>query len=76
KKGDADLLEEKRKGIEMQLTAANNRAKTQIDEFKAQTDRMEAQIKAKEAGLTIEMKRIEQLGPIFEYTSNSELLRS
>lgn len=62
KKGDADLLEQKRKGIEMQLTAANNRAKTQIDEFKAQTDRMEAQIKAKEAGAKLEMDRINKLG--------------
>jgi len=68
KKGDADLLAEKRKGIEMQLKAAHDRAKNQIDEFEAQTGRMEAQIKAKQAGDTIELGRINKLGKQLDNT--------
>jgi hypothetical protein len=68
KKGDADLLGEKRKGIEMQLKAAHDRAKNQIDEFEAQTGRMEAQIKAKQAGTKIELERIDKLGKQLDNT--------
>jgi len=68
KKGEAALLTEKRKGIEMQLKASNDRAKTQIDEFEAQTGRMEAQIKAKQAGDKIEMERINKLGKQLDNT--------
>jgi hypothetical protein len=62
KKGEADLLEARRKGIEMQLKAANEQAKAQIEAFKAQTGRMEVQVKAHEAGTTINTKRIEDFG--------------
>ena len=68
KKGDADLLAEKRKGIEMQLKAAHDRAKNQIDEFEAQTGRIEAQIKAKEAGTKLETERIEKFGKQLDNT--------
>jgi len=68
KKGDADLLAEKRKGIEMQLKAAHDRAKNQIDEFEAQTGRMEAQTKAKQAGDTLETARIDKLGKQLDNT--------
>ena len=68
KKGDADLLAEKRKGIEMQLKAQNDRAKTQIDEFEAQTDRMEAQVKAKQAGVQVITDNIERLGKELDNT--------
>ena len=68
KKGDADLLAEKRKGIEMQLKAAHDRAKNQIDEFEAQTGRMEAQIKAQQAGAKMEMDNIDRLGKQLDNT--------
>jgi len=68
KKGDAALLTEKRKGIEMQLKAANDRAKTQIDQFEAQTGRMEAQIKAKQAGASLELDKINKLSKQLDNT--------
>lgn len=68
KKGDADLLGEKRKGIEMQLKAQNDQAQTQIDGFEAQTGRIEAQIKAKEADLKINKDKIEELGKQLDNT--------
>lgn len=68
KKGDADLLGEKRKGIEMQLKAQNDRAKTQIDEFEAKTGRMDVQIKAKEVGAKFEMDRIDKFSKQLDMT--------
>lgn len=68
KKGDAALLTEKRKGIEMQLKATNDRAKTQIDQFEAQTGRMEAQIKAKQAGASLELDKINKLSKQLDNT--------
>jgi hypothetical protein len=62
KKGDADLLEEKRKGIEMQFKAANDQMKARIDAFDAMTKRMQAQIDAQEAGATIRNKNIDSFG--------------
>ena len=69
KKGDADLLEEKRKGIEMQLKAQNDQAKTQIDGFEAQTKRMGVLVKAEEVGVKINKTNIEALG---EQLNNTE----
>jgi hypothetical protein len=40
----------------------NEQAKLQIDGFKAQTDRMDTQIDAAEAGATIDNKRIDSMG--------------
>ena len=68
KKGDADLLAEKRKGIEMQLNAQNDQAQTQIDGFEAQTGRMEAQIKAKQADVQVNKDKIEELGKQLDNT--------
>lgn len=68
KKGEAALLEEKRKGIEMQLDASNDRAKTQIDEFKAETDRMLALAKARELGVKIDTAKIDSFGKQIDNT--------
>jgi hypothetical protein len=80
KKGEADLLEQKRKGIEMQIKAANERAKTQIDEFEAQTDRMLALTKAKQLGVQVEKDEIEKLGKTLDNTEKviniTQLLKS
>ena len=62
KKGDADLLEQKRKGIEMQLKAQNDERQSAIDAFNAETKRMSIMIDLKEADAKIEMDGIEALG--------------
>ena len=68
KKGEAQMLEQKRKGIEMQLSAQNDQAQTQIDGFEAQTDRMETQIKAQEANAKISNTNIDTLGKKLDNT--------
>ena len=68
KKGEADLLEQKRKGIEMQLNSLNDRLKTQIDAFEAQTDRMMAQINAERYNAEIENKKIDSFGKTIDNT--------
>jgi hypothetical protein len=68
KKGDADLLGEKRKGIEMQLKAQNDRAETQISEFEAKTGRMDTQIKAQEVGAKINTEKIKAFGEQLDNT--------
>ena len=62
KKGDADLLEQKRRGIEMQLIAQNNERQASIDTFNAETKRMSVLIDLKEANAKIDMNQIEALG--------------
>jgi len=62
KKGDADLLEQKRKGIEMQLKAQNDERQSAIDAFDAETKRMAVMIDLKEADAKIDMNGIEALG--------------
>jgi len=54
-KGEAALLEQKRKGIEMQLEFQNKDTANKVDSFEAQTKRMEAQIKAFLADAKIQM---------------------
>jgi hypothetical protein len=62
KKGQAQLLEAQRKGIDMQLQAANEEMKRQIDAFEAETGRMEVQIDAEEAGANIDNTRTDTFG--------------
>jgi len=62
KKGDADLLEQKRKGIEMQLVAQNAERQSSIDAFDAQTKRMGVLIDMKVAENKIDMDQVEALG--------------
>jgi len=62
KKGDADLLEQKRMGIEMQLDDANNKLKASIDAFNAETKRMETLAKMRESGIKVDMSKIEVFG--------------
>ena len=54
-KGEAALLEQKRKGVEMQLEFQNKDTANKVDSFEAQTKRMEAQIKAFLADAKIQM---------------------
>ena len=62
KKGDAELLREKREGIKMQLEFQNKDTKNQIDAFNAETNRMDTQIDAQEAGAKINKTNIEAFG--------------
>jgi hypothetical protein len=61
-KGQADMLREQQNSIKMQYDQANNEAKNQISAFAAETDRMEAQVRAEQAGVDIDMKNIEAFG--------------
>ena len=65
-KGQAALMEEKRKGIEMQLDAQNEETKREIDSFEAMTQRMGVQVDAEEAGANIDFKRIDAFGKQIE----------
>jgi hypothetical protein len=62
KKGDADLLEQKRKGIEMQLKAQNEKIKTAIDAFEAETKRIDILAKIRTANISVDMSNIEAFG--------------
>ena len=62
KKGDADLLEQKRKGIEMQLNAQNDERQSAIDAFEAETKRIDVMAKIRAAGIKIDLDRVEALG--------------
>jgi len=62
KKGDADLLEQKRKGIEMQLKAQNDERRSVIDAFDAETKRITAMVAVRVADLRIDMDSIEAFG--------------
>jgi hypothetical protein len=62
KKGDAALLEQKRKGIEMQLKAHIDEMGVRIKEFEAITDRMNTQIEAQQANAEIDNKNIDSFG--------------
>jgi len=75
KKGQADLLEEQRKGIEMQLDAQNEKLKRFIDAFEAQTKRYEMQVNAEKAGAEVENKRVDSFGKKIDNTAKMIQLR-
>lgn len=62
KKGDADLLEQKRKGIEMQLNAQNDERQSAIDAFNAKTKRMDVLANIRQTNTEIDMTNIETFG--------------
>lgn len=61
-KGQADIMQEKREGIKMQLDNANDQSEHQVDVFKAQTDRMKVEVEAHEAGAKIKKTNVETVG--------------
>jgi len=65
-KGKADILEQQRKGIEMQMRNQIEEMKVKIDAFEAETDRMEVQVDAQEAGADINMTNIKAFGEQLE----------
>lgn len=69
KKGDADLLEQKRKGIEMQLKAKVDQDKAMIDHFKAITDRLDVLVDAQETNASIKNKDVDTFGKKLDNTS-------
>jgi hypothetical protein len=76
KKGQAQLLEQQRKGIEMQLEAANEKLKRLIDSFDAQTKRLDVQVNAELANANIENTRTDTFAKQIEATSNMVPLRN
>lgn len=74
-KGQADIMKVKKDGIEMQLKDANEKAKHQIDIFKAQTERMKVQIEAQKAGATISKTQVETVGEQLDNTEKVIKLR-
>lgn len=81
KKGEAALMKERRETAALQTETMNDVAQRQIDSFNAQTKRMETQIKAQDAGATINQKNIESFGKRLDNTaklqklSNDQLLQ-
>ena len=61
-KGQADIMQEKREGIKMQMDDARTKDKHYIDVFKATTERMRVQVEAKKAGATINKVNMESIG--------------
>lgn len=61
-KGQADIMQEKREGIKMQLDDENKKSDQHIDIFKATTDRMKVQIEAQKAGATINKTDVDTVG--------------
>lgn len=61
-KGEAAKEKNQIEVMKVQAGAQNEGIKRQIDEFKAATDRMQAQIDAQEAGATINYKRVDAMG--------------
>ncbi len=62
KKGDAALLKEKREWAESQAEVELKEAEQEIDAFKAETDRINVMIKAKQAGVSIGKVKAEIVG--------------
>jgi hypothetical protein len=69
KKGDAALLEQKRKGIEMQLDNAIEQMANQVKAFDSATKRMEVMISAQEVGANIRNKDIDTFGKKLDNTA-------
>lgn len=56
-KGQAAMAREQREGVKAAADIENQQVQTQIDIFKAQTDRQEAEVEAAKAGAEIDIKR-------------------
>jgi hypothetical protein len=65
-KGQADIMQEKREGIAMQIDNENTKIDHKIDMFKAQTDRMKLQIEAQKIGADINKISVETFGKQLE----------
>jgi hypothetical protein len=76
KKGEAQLLEQQRKGIEMQLEAANEKLKRLIESFDSQTKRFDVQVNAAVADAQIENTRTDTFAKQIEAAANEIPLRN
>lgn len=61
-KGQADIMQEKREGIKMQLDNASRKGGLEIDKYNAVTNRMKVQVDAKRIGAIISKTEIETIG--------------
>jgi len=62
KKGQAALMKEQRESKRVQIDAILKEMGINVDKFKAQTDRINTQIDAQEAGANINYKRVDTFG--------------
>lgn len=58
-KGQAAMAKEQREAVKTMADIENQRAQTQIDVFKAQTDRQAVQVDAEEAGANINIRQLD-----------------
>jgi hypothetical protein len=65
-KGQAAQMDTERKAINDQQTAQNNAAKTQIDAFRAETDRAAVQVDAQKIGAEISYKQVQTAGQVID----------
>ena len=66
KKGQADLLEQQRMGVQMNLEDENAKIKHKIDMYRAETERMKLDIEAKKAEAVIGKANVEAIGKSIE----------
>lgn len=66
KKGQADLMEQQRKNIELMMRNVSEGQEQKIKAFDSQTKRMDVQVKAQKAGADIDYKRADTFGKQLE----------
>lgn len=66
KKGQADLMEQQRKNIELMMKNVSEGQEQKIKAFDSQTKRMDVQVKAQKAGADIDYKRADTFGKQLE----------
>lgn len=76
KKGQAALMKEQRENQKFQVDAILKEMGINVDKFKAQTDRLNTQIDAQEAGATINYKRADTFGKQLDNQSKIIQLRN
>lgn len=75
KKADAMMLKEQREAAKAQADMQIAHEKVQVEGFKAQTGRIDSQVKAQTAGADINMKQIESFGKQLDNTVKIKALR-
>lgn len=75
KKGQAALMKEQRENVRFKVDAILKEMGINVDKFKAQTDRLNTQIDAQEAGANIDYKRADTFGKQIDNASKIINLR-
>lgn len=75
KKAQADLMREQREAVKDQADIENAQAKTQIDLYKATTDRGKLEVEAQKAGAEIGYKGAQAMGQKLDNIAKREMFR-